>query len=119
MISRIDGSLKEASRLSWASAGSVHEGWGSTWNWMDKSIVMGVQNQCCFGIPVRINVMVKVRSKESERELRASESKRARRIEALDLRSCTARYHAEGKAGTRWYFVRVELDGEWMESLYR
>ena len=73
----------------------------------------------CFGIPVRINVMVKVRSKESERELRASESKRARRIEALDLRSCTARYHAEGKAGTRRYFVRVELDGEWMESLYR
>ena len=59
---------------------------GSTWTWMDKSIVMGPRTSVLWE-PGSAYVKVEVRPKESERELRASESKRARRIEAVDLRT--------------------------------
>ena len=39
------------------SAGIVHEGWGSTWHCMDKSIVVGcrgVQSQCALGTWLRL-----------------------------------------------------------------
>ena len=77
MISGVDGSLKEALRLSWWSAGIVHEGWGSTWCCMDKSIVVGSRASVLWEPDCDY---VKVKLRFEVREVRAKESKRARRL---------------------------------------